>query len=196
MEEGDSRQLSTPDDQGWCNKKSIVQTDCRDIGSDSKRRAEGESPRQLEEQQSSHSGPVCVRGFPKASNQPRSERNAELCLLVSSETSMDKENLEGLLGHFPNPQFMVLALMNRCAQSMVSELVLLLPLLFRLRQPGADANKVGPSVEEANWSGLESVYYRPFRENIQSHLTKGSECVSKHPYFPKTDDAFLFKKNT
>ncbi|KAF3854016.1 hypothetical protein F7725_014704 [Dissostichus mawsoni] len=29
---------------------------------------------------------------------------AELCLLVSSETSMDKENLEGLLGHFPNPQ--------------------------------------------------------------------------------------------
>ncbi|KAF3854021.1 hypothetical protein F7725_014709 [Dissostichus mawsoni] len=121
---------------------------------------------------------------------------AELCLLVSSETSMDKENLEGLLGHFPNPQFMVLALMNRCAQSMVSELVLLLPLLFRLRQPGADANKVGPSVEEANWSGLESVYYRPFRENIQSHLTKGSECVSKHPYFPKTDDAFLFKKNT
>ncbi|KAK5881702.1 hypothetical protein CesoFtcFv8_022470 [Champsocephalus esox] len=31
-------------------------------------------PAQLEEQQSSHSGPVCVRGFPKVSNQPRSER--------------------------------------------------------------------------------------------------------------------------
>ncbi|KAI9537479.1 hypothetical protein NQZ68_025336 [Dissostichus eleginoides] len=97
---------------------------------------------------------------------------AELCLLVSSETSMDKENLEGLLGHFPNSQFMVLALMNLCAQSMVSELVLLLPLLFRLRLPGADANKVGPSVEEENWSGLESVYYRHFRENIQSHPDK------------------------
>ncbi|KAI9537487.1 hypothetical protein NQZ68_025344 [Dissostichus eleginoides] len=87
---------------------------------------------------------------------------AELCLLVSSETSMDKKNLDDLL----------LALMNLCAQSMVSELVLLLPLLFRLRLPGADANKVGLSVEEENWSGLERVYFRHFRENIQSHPDK------------------------
>ena len=77
--------------------------------------------------------------------------------------------------HFPllcPPFSVVLGLMNLCAQSMVSELVLLLPLLFRLRQPGADATKVGLSVEEDNWSGLESVYYREFRENIQSHPDK------------------------
>lgn len=70
------------------------------------------------------------------------------------------------------PFSVLLALMNRCAQSMVSELVLLLPLLFRLRQPGADATKVGPSVEEENWSGLERVYYRQIRENIQTQPDK------------------------
>ena len=62
--------------------------------------------------------------------------------------------------------------MNLCAQKTVSELVLLLPLLFRLRQPGANAEKVGPAVEEENWSGLEHVDFRRFRENIQSHPDK------------------------
>ncbi|KAI4801198.1 hypothetical protein KUCAC02_000123 [Chaenocephalus aceratus] len=102
---------------------------------------------------------------------------AELCVLVSSEAAMDKENLEGLLGHFPNLPFVLLALMNRCAQCMVSELVLLLPLLFRLRQPGADATKVGPSVDEENWSGLERVYYRQFRENIQTQPDKRKKML-------------------
>ncbi|XP_033975098.1 E3 ubiquitin-protein ligase rnf213-beta isoform X3 [Trematomus bernacchii] len=102
---------------------------------------------------------------------------AELCLLVSSETSMDKKHLDELLSYFQNPQFVLLALMNLCAQSTVSEFVLLLPLLFRLRQPGADANKVGLSVEEDNWSGLERVYYRQFRENIQTHPEKRKKML-------------------
>uniref|UniRef100_A0A3B4YE64 RING-type E3 ubiquitin transferase n=1 Tax=Seriola lalandi dorsalis TaxID=1841481 RepID=A0A3B4YE64_SERLL len=66
----------------------------------------------------------------------------------------------------------VLGLMNHCAKLMVSELVLLVPLLFRLRQAGADATKVGPTVEEENWSGLEHVHFSRFREWIQLHPDK------------------------
>uniref|UniRef100_A0A3B4TK13 RING-type E3 ubiquitin transferase n=1 Tax=Seriola dumerili TaxID=41447 RepID=A0A3B4TK13_SERDU len=66
----------------------------------------------------------------------------------------------------------VLGLMNHCANFMVSELVLLVPLLFRLRQAGADATKVGPTVEEENWSGLEHVNFSRFREWIQPHPDK------------------------
>lgn len=62
--------------------------------------------------------------------------------------------------------------MNHCAQLMVSELVLLVPLLFRLRQPGADAMKLGPAVEEENWSALESVNFSRFRGSLQSQPDK------------------------
>lgn len=51
---------------------------------------------------------------------------------------------------------------------MVPELVLLVPLLLRLRQSGAGATKVGPTVEEENWSGLEGVQFIRFREIVQS----------------------------
>nr|XP_046232923.1 E3 ubiquitin-protein ligase rnf213-beta [Scatophagus argus]XP_046232924.1 E3 ubiquitin-protein ligase rnf213-beta [Scatophagus argus] len=97
---------------------------------------------------------------------------AELCLLVSSETAMDKKNLDGLHSVFEHSQHVVLALINLCVRQKVSELVLLLPLLFRLRQPGAHATKVGPAVEEENWSGLENVHFCSFRENIQHHPDK------------------------
>ncbi|XP_072229611.1 E3 ubiquitin-protein ligase rnf213-beta isoform X2 [Leuresthes tenuis] len=94
---------------------------------------------------------------------------AELCLLVSSEAAMDKKNLEGLRTSFEHPDYSVLGLMNVCAQNTVAELVLLPPLLFRLRQPGADAAKVGPTVEEHNWSGLNDVGFVRFREIVKSH---------------------------
>ncbi|XP_028423038.1 E3 ubiquitin-protein ligase rnf213-beta isoform X2 [Perca flavescens] len=103
---------------------------------------------------------------------------AELCLLVSSGVTMDKKNLDVLLSSFQNPQFTVLGLMNICAQHSVSELVLLVPLLFRLRQPGADAMKVGPAVEEENWSGLDRVKFKEFRERIQSHPDKRKIMLS------------------
>jgi len=67
---------------------------------------------------------------------------------------------------------MLLGLMNLCAQLKVSELVLLVPLLFRLRRPGADAGKGGPTVEEQNWSGLENVDFCRFREGIRSRPEK------------------------
>lgn len=70
------------------------------------------------------------------------------------------------------PSSTVLALINHCAQQMVSELVLLVPLLHRLRQPGADAAKVGPVVQEENWSGLDHVRFSRFRENLQPYPDK------------------------
>ncbi|XP_023274609.1 E3 ubiquitin-protein ligase rnf213-beta-like [Seriola lalandi dorsalis] len=103
---------------------------------------------------------------------------AELCSLVSSGATMDKSNLDGLLSSFQNPQYTVLGLMNHCAKLMVSELVLLVPLLFRLRQAGADATKVGPTVEEENWSGLEHVHFSRFREWIQLHPDKRRRMMS------------------
>ncbi|XP_071319372.1 E3 ubiquitin-protein ligase rnf213-beta isoform X2 [Trachinotus anak] len=103
---------------------------------------------------------------------------AELCFLVSSKTAMDKENLDGLLSSFQSPQYTVLGLMNHCAKYMVSELVLLVPLLFRLRQAGADATKVGPAVEEENWSGLERVEFSRFRVQIQPYPDKRRRMMS------------------
>ncbi|XP_008298790.1 E3 ubiquitin-protein ligase rnf213-beta [Stegastes partitus] len=103
---------------------------------------------------------------------------AELCDLVSSETAMDKKNLDGLRTSFENPQFTVLGLMNICAHSMVSELVQLVPLLFKLRKPGADAAKVGPAVEEENWSGLNGINFCKFRENIKSYSDKRARMLS------------------
>lgn len=97
---------------------------------------------------------------------------AELCVLLSSEDAMDQKNMDALLSSHQHPQHVVLALMNVCVEQRVSEVVLLVPLLLRLRQPGADATKVGPSVEEENWSGLESVYFSRFRVEIQSYPDK------------------------
>ncbi|XP_054605449.2 E3 ubiquitin-protein ligase rnf213-beta isoform X2 [Nothobranchius furzeri] len=114
---------------------------------------------------------------------------AELCLLVSSETEMNQKKLEELRAAFEHLQYTVLGLINQCVQHLVVELVLLLPLLFRLRQPGADAKTVGPVVEEENWSGLSGVEFVKFRENmlfrpdkrrrmlslIQEHLSAAAE---------------------
>uniref|UniRef100_A0A3Q2DU59 RING-type E3 ubiquitin transferase n=1 Tax=Cyprinodon variegatus TaxID=28743 RepID=A0A3Q2DU59_CYPVA len=88
---------------------------------------------------------------------------AKLCSLVSSKTAMEKKDL---YAPFENPQTVV-GLMNCCVQHYVVELVLLPPLLFQLRQPGADATKVGPHVEEDGWSGLKGVDFIRFRERFQ-----------------------------
>ncbi|XP_047183572.1 E3 ubiquitin-protein ligase rnf213-beta isoform X2 [Scophthalmus maximus] len=93
---------------------------------------------------------------------------AELCVLVSSEAAMEKKNLDASLSSFQSLQHTVLGLINLCAHHMVPELVLLVPLLLRLRQSGAGATKVGPTVEEENWSGLEGVQFIRFREIVQS----------------------------
>ncbi|KAG8008845.1 hypothetical protein GBF38_010486 [Nibea albiflora] len=102
---------------------------------------------------------------------------AELCQRVSSEAAMDQKNLDEFLCSFPHGLYTVLGLMNHCAHHSVSELVLLVPLLFRLRRSGADATKVGPAVEEENCSGLEQVKFSIFRENIQFHSDKRKKTL-------------------
>ncbi|CAJ1081416.1 E3 ubiquitin-protein ligase rnf213-beta [Xyrichtys novacula] len=102
----------------------------------------------------------------------------DLCQLVSSETAMEKKNLDGLISSLQNAQYIVLGLANLCAQQTVSELILLIPLLFRLRQPGANAAKVGPTVEEENWSGLENVDFSRFRENVKSYPDKKKRMLT------------------
>ncbi|XP_040922673.1 E3 ubiquitin-protein ligase rnf213-beta isoform X2 [Toxotes jaculatrix] len=114
---------------------------------------------------------------------------ADLCFLVSSEKALEKKNLDELLSSFQNPQHVVLGLINHCAQRLVSEVVLLVPLLFRLRQPGADATKVGPTVEEEAWSGLDSVHFSRFREDIQSYPDKRRRVMSlTHTCLPKAKE--------
>lgn len=66
----------------------------------------------------------------------------------------------------------MLGLINYCAQKTVTEVILLIPLLLRLRQPGADAMKVGPTTEEEGWSGLQGTSFITFREKIQSYPDK------------------------
>lgn len=77
------------------------------------------------------------------------------------------------------PLSTVSGLMNVCVQSSVAELVLLLPLLLRLRQPGADAAKLGPTVEEQNWSGLDEVNFIRYRENVHFQTDKRRRVCHK-----------------
>ncbi|XP_059181122.1 E3 ubiquitin-protein ligase rnf213-beta [Centropristis striata] len=102
---------------------------------------------------------------------------ADLCLLLSSEADRDKDNLDTVLSSLQSPQYTVLGLMNLCAQQTVAELVLLVPLLLRLRQPEAHAAALGPSVEENNFSGLQQVLFISFRESLQSHPDKRKKVL-------------------
>ncbi|KAM6896925.1 E3 ubiquitin-protein ligase rnf213-beta [Xenentodon cancila] len=99
---------------------------------------------------------------------------AKMCQLLSST----QRNLDELHSSLRSPQFTVLGLINHCVQYMVVELLLLLPLFFRLRHPGADAAKVGPVVEEDDWSGLRGVSYIRFRENLHFSLHKKKRMFS------------------
>lgn len=63
-------------------------------------------------------------------------------------------------------------MINYCSQRLVSELPLLIPLLHTLIQPGADAGRLGPTIEEMNWAGLENVKYNNFREGIRCFSDK------------------------
>lgn len=87
-------------------------------------------------------------------------------------TNVKKEIFYSHRHHFPCLHSVVLGLINHCAKKMVAEVILLIPLLLRLRHPGADATRLGPVVEEENWSGLENVEFRPFRRNMRLHQDK------------------------
>ncbi|XP_028976279.2 E3 ubiquitin-protein ligase rnf213-beta isoform X3 [Esox lucius] len=93
---------------------------------------------------------------------------AELCHLVSSSTALGKKNIEGLQNDLPTSQFTVVGLINHLAKKTILELPLLIPLLHMLRQPGAESCRLGPTVEEGNWAGLDKVQFKTFRDNIRN----------------------------
>nr|XP_046210346.1 E3 ubiquitin-protein ligase rnf213-beta isoform X1 [Oncorhynchus gorbuscha]XP_046210347.1 E3 ubiquitin-protein ligase rnf213-beta isoform X1 [Oncorhynchus gorbuscha]XP_046210348.1 E3 ubiquitin-protein ligase rnf213-beta isoform X1 [Oncorhynchus gorbuscha] len=97
---------------------------------------------------------------------------AKLCYVVSSHTALDSRNIEEIRNVFSLPQNLVIGMINYCSQRLVSELPLLIPLLHTLIQPGADAGRLGPTIEEMNWAGLENVKYNNFRERIRSFSDK------------------------
>ncbi|XP_041937940.1 E3 ubiquitin-protein ligase rnf213-beta isoform X4 [Alosa sapidissima] len=95
-----------------------------------------------------------------------------LCQLVSSSTALQKQNVEEMQQIASSPAHLVYGLVNYCAKNMVSEVVLLVPLLQTLRQPGADSRRLGPTVEEHSWAGLEYIEYSSFRERLRSFSDK------------------------
>ncbi|XP_076855501.1 E3 ubiquitin-protein ligase rnf213-beta isoform X2 [Brachyhypopomus gauderio] len=93
-----------------------------------------------------------------------------LCHMVSSDSAL--KQLEQMKDTFPILLHMVMGLMNRCARSLVSELVLLVPLLHALRSPGTSSAHCGPAVEEPDWAGLHHVEYRLYREKMRAYPDK------------------------
>lgn len=57
-------------------------------------------------------------------------------------------------------------LMNLCAKKLISEALLLVPVLHLLRKPEAKSDP-GSAMNEQKWAGLEKIEYLSFRESIR-----------------------------
>ncbi|XP_062382955.1 E3 ubiquitin-protein ligase rnf213-beta [Sardina pilchardus] len=90
-----------------------------------------------------------------------------LCELVSSQ-ALESKHVDDMKAAFSTSANLVCGLMIYCSKMMVSEVMLLVPLLQTLRQPGADSRRLGTSVEEQNWAGLEYIQYSSFRERLSN----------------------------
>ncbi|CAL8282528.1 unnamed protein product [Merluccius merluccius] len=91
---------------------------------------------------------------------------ANLCQVLLSDPVINSSNLKEVLSIFTTPQKLVLDLINQCVRLKMSEVLLLIPLLHKLRQPGEDAPGMGPTAEEEKWSGLDMVKFCYFRDNV------------------------------
>ncbi len=60
----------------------------------------------------------------------------------------------------------VTGLMNQCAKKLISEVVLLVPVLHLLRKPGAMSDP-NSNTNEPKWAGLEHIDCLSFRERIR-----------------------------
>ncbi|XP_051530047.1 E3 ubiquitin-protein ligase rnf213-beta-like isoform X2 [Myxocyprinus asiaticus] len=89
----------------------------------------------------------------------------KLCQIVFESTPGDIQTALPLIS------FTVKGLMNRCAQKLISELVLLVPVCHLLRKPGAKSDQ-GLAMEEQEWAGLEKQCYQIFRERIRGNPDK------------------------
>ncbi|XP_057214799.1 E3 ubiquitin-protein ligase rnf213-beta-like isoform X2 [Triplophysa rosa] len=90
-----------------------------------------------------------------------------LCQIVFKNTASLGDMQTGL----PFIDFTVIGLMNLCAERLISELVLLVPVFHLLRKPGAVSDP-GSAVNEQRWAGLENIKYQMFRERIKDYPDK------------------------
>ncbi|KAJ3608504.1 hypothetical protein NHX12_025551 [Muraenolepis orangiensis] len=109
------------------------------------------------------SGAPGAREDPRRASQSEAERELPQKghLLEASYSMEDREVPRGQALTY----MIVLELIDLCVRLKVSEVLLLVPLLHKLRQP-ADAPGMGPTVEEEKWSGLDMVKFCNFRDNI------------------------------
>ncbi|XP_058262202.1 E3 ubiquitin-protein ligase rnf213-beta isoform X1 [Hemibagrus wyckioides] len=134
-----------------------------------------------------------------------------LCQLVSSAPAL--RQVHEIQNSFPALQYTVIGLMNKCARLLLSEMVLLVPLLHSVRQLGADSGRLGPTVEEPDQTGLNYVEFRAYRERMRACSDKRRmilELVEKHKLLAKDkphllsawlsmmafDDISVFAKST
>ncbi|KAK3529115.1 hypothetical protein QTP70_016547 [Hemibagrus guttatus] len=115
-----------------------------------------------------------------------------LCQLVSSALAL--RQVQEIQNSFPALQFTVMGLMNKCARLLLSETVLLVPLLHSVRQLGADSGRLGPTVEEPDWAGLNYVEFCAYRKKMRTYPDKRRmilELVKKHKPLAKDKPHFL-----
>ncbi|KAK9965830.1 hypothetical protein ABG768_004896 [Culter alburnus] len=89
----------------------------------------------------------------------------KLCHVVFERTA-SLEEMQTTLTALPSIDFTVIGLMNQCSKKLISEVVLLVPVLHLLRKPGAKSDQ-GSAMDEQRWAGLEKIEYPSFRERIR-----------------------------
>ncbi|XDV44192.1 hypothetical protein PO909_012516 [Leuciscus waleckii] len=94
----------------------------------------------------------------------------KLCRVVSERTASLGEK-QTTLTALPSIDFTVIGLMNQCSRNLISEVVLLVPVLHLLRKLNAQGKGAksdpGSAMDEQSWAGLEKIEYRSFRERIR-----------------------------
>ncbi|XP_062858949.1 E3 ubiquitin-protein ligase rnf213-beta [Trichomycterus rosablanca] len=95
---------------------------------------------------------------------------AMLCRLVSSDSAL--RQLKEIQNTFPALQQTVIELMNLCADQLLSELVLLVPLLHSVSKPGSDSGRPSLTLDEPEWAGLQSVKYQLYRDRLRGFSDK------------------------
>ncbi|KAL1264673.1 hypothetical protein QQF64_005028, partial [Cirrhinus molitorella] len=91
----------------------------------------------------------------------------KLCQVVSERTA----SLREIQTAQPLSDFTVIGLMNQCARKLISEVVLLVPVLHFLKKPGAKSDPASVK-DEQSWAGLEKIEYPSFRERIRGFPDK------------------------
>ncbi|XP_052426303.1 E3 ubiquitin-protein ligase rnf213-beta [Carassius gibelio] len=118
---------------------------------------------------------------------------AKLCQVVSESTASFGE-IRTTLTAIPVINFTVMGLMNLCAKRLISEVLLLVPVLHFLKKPGEKSDP-GSVKDEQSWAGLEDIHYQYFRERIRDSPDKRRmvlQLIKDHSSMNK-DNAYLLK---